>query len=184
MPKDRRSFFERLTGSVSTANDYDDEAEETEAYEEHPPAGGPRAHLAVSGATRARTTARVPIARKDKEEDWLTAEEEGQLTVDVFQTESDIIVQSTVAGVRPDDLAVQLTRDMITVRGKREQTREVTRDNYFYQELYWGSFSRSILFPCEVDVDSAEASLKHGLLSVKIPKLDRNRSERLRVKNE
>ncbi len=176
MPKDKRSFFERLTGSVSTEDTVEDEFEETEAYEE------PRAHLAVSSGTKTRAHTKVSTARKD--EDWLTPEEEGQLTVDVFQTESDIIIQSTVAGVRPDDLDVQLTRDMITVRGKREQTREITHDNYFYQELYWGSFSRSILFPCEVDVDSAEASLKHGLLTVKVPKLDRHRTERIKVKNE
>lgn len=180
MPKDTRSFFERLTGSVSTRSEYEDEQDETEEYEEEPQ---PRAHLAVSGNTRQRQVVR-PTIKKEKEEDWLTAEEEGQLTVDVFQTDNDIIVQSTVAGVRPDDLDVQVTRDMITIRGKREQTREVTRDNYFYQELYWGSFSRSILFPCEVDVDAAEASLKHGLLTVKVPKLDRNRAERIKVKNE
>jgi HSP20 family protein len=176
MPKDKRSFFERLTGSVSTNENYEEEQDTEEAYEE------PRAHLAVAGATKTRPHTKAAPARK--EEDWLASDEEGQLTVDVFQTDNDIIVQSTVAGVRPDDLDVQITRDMITVRGKREQTREVSHDNYFYQELYWGSFSRSILFPCEVDVDGAEASLKHGLLTVKIPKLDRNRSERIKVKNE
>ncbi|OGZ48389.1 MAG: hypothetical protein A3C83_03240 [Candidatus Ryanbacteria bacterium RIFCSPHIGHO2_02_FULL_47_25] len=79
---------------------------------------------------------------------------------------------------------MQITRDMITVRGKREQAREVSGDSYYYQELYWGSFSRSIMLPHEIDVDEAEATLKNGLLTVRLPKLDKNRAERLRVKNE
>ncbi len=170
MPKDRRSFFERLTGSVPAEEYYEEEEEET-----------PRARFAVS-QIKTRPPKRAPV--KD-EGDWTAAaEEEGQLTIDVFQTENEIIIQSTVAGVRPDDLDVQITRDMVTLRGKREQSRQIDRDNYFFQELYWGTFSRAITLPQEVDVDGAEASLKQGLLTVRLPKLDKNRTERLRVKNE
>lgn len=172
MPKDRRSFFERLTGSVP-ADEYTEEEQPLEEPQ-------PRAHLAVS-STKTRAVRPAPTK---KEGEWLNVEEEGQLTVDVFQADNEIIIQSTVAGVRPDDLDVQITRDMVTIRGKREQAREVSRDDYFYQELYWGSFLRSILLPSEVDVDESEATLKNGFLTVRLPKLDRNRSERLRVKNE
>ncbi len=171
MPKDRRSFFERLTGSVPAP----------EYYEEEPET--PRAHLAVSSGTKTRAPQRSVPIKKQQSDEWMT-EEEGQLTVDVFQNDNDITIQSTVAGVRPDDLDVQITRDMVTIRGKREQNREISNDNYFYQELYWGSFARSILLPSEVDVDDAEATLKNGLLTVRLPKLDKNRMEKLRVKNE
>ena len=174
MPKDRRSFFERLTGSVP-AEEYFNEEEDIQEGPEIP-----RAHLAAS-QTKVRPARQAPVK---KEGEWLNVEEEGQLTVDVFQTDSEIIIQSTVAGVRPDELDVQITRDMVTIRGKRDQGREITKDDYFYQELYWGSFSRSILLPSEVDVDESEATLKNGLLTVRLPKLDRNRSERLKVKNE
>ena len=168
MPKDRRSFFERLTGSVPAEEYYEEEQE------------APRARLAVS-QTKTRPIRRAPIK---EEEELIAQDEEGQLTVDVFQTEHEIIIQSTVAGVRPDDLDVQITSDMVTLRGKREQSRQVENDNYFYQELYWGTFSRSIALPQEIDVDGAEASLKQGLLTIRLPKLDKNRTERLRVKNE
>jgi len=176
MPK-ARSFFERLTGSVPRDEYY----EEEEAVEPPQPVSQqPRARLVVS---QAKTRPKPQAAKK--EEDWLAAqEEEGQLTVDVYQTGDDIVVQSTVAGVRPDDVDVQITRDMLTIRGKREQAREVAGEDYYYQELYWGSFSRSIMLPHEVDVDEAEATLKNGLLTIKLPKLDKNRTERLRVKNE
>lgn len=175
MPKERRSFFERLTGSVPADEYYEEEPGDTSDTP-------PRAHLAVS-QVRTRPQPRTPVAPK-KEADWMQPEEEGELTVDVFQTEDELIIQSTVAGVKPDDLDVQITREMVTIRGKRERAREVEHDNYFYQELYWGTFSRSILLPQEVDVDGAEASLKQGLLTVRLPKLDRNRIERVRVKNE
>ncbi len=176
MPKSR-SFFERLTGSVPKEEYY---AEEELAEDIEGPPEPPRARLAVS---QAHTRAKAPVAKK---EDWLSAEkeEEGQLTVDVYQTGDDIVIQSTVAGVKPDDLDVQITRDTITIRGKREQAREVAGEDYYYQELYWGSFARSIMLPHEVDVDEAEANLKNGLLTIKLPKLDKNRTERLRVKNE
>ena len=178
MPKERRSFFERLTGSAPVSEYYEGEEERAEEPVE------PRAHLAVSQARTRPQRMPIVAAKKEKEDDWLQPEEEGELTVDVFQTENEIIIQSTVAGVKPDDLDVQITREMVTIRGKRERAREVERDNYFYQELYWGTFSRSILLPQEIDVDGAEASLKHGLLTIRLPKLDRNRIERIRVKNE
>ncbi|MEK7643106.1 MAG: Hsp20/alpha crystallin family protein [Patescibacteria group bacterium] len=175
MPKDRRSFFERLTGSVSTNDFYEeDELEEEEI---------PRAHLAAS-TTKLRPH-RIPTQQKEDAQNLLgESEEEGQLTIDLFQTENEIIVQSTVAGVRPDDLDVSITRDAITIRGKREQAREVERNDYFYQELYWGTFSRSIVLPQEIDVDGAEATIRQGLLTLRLPKLDKNRIERVKVKHE
>lgn len=172
MPKDRRSFFERLTGSTPV-EDYYDQPESQDSYREEP-----RAHLAAT-STKIRTHKTAPIK---KEEDWMEPEEEGQLTVDVFQNENEIIIQSTVAGVKPDDLDVSITRDMVTIRGRREQTREIEEHNYFYKELYWGTFSRSIALPQEIDVDGAQATLKQGLLTLRLPKLDKNRINRLRVK--
>ena len=175
MPKDRRSFFERLTGSVS-AHEYYKDADEQEEDE-------PRAHLATS-SIKSRPAKLQPQVVKDQS-DWLVeTEEEGQLTVDVFQTENEIIIQSTVAGVRPEDLDVSITREAITIRGKREQTREISTNDYFFQELYWGTFSRTITLPQEIDVDGAEATIKQGLLTLRLPKLDRNRIERVKVKHE
>ena len=60
----------------------------------------------------------------------------------MYQTPSDIIVQTMVAGVKPDDLDLTIARDMITIKGKREEARVINEDNFFTKELYWGSFSR------------------------------------------
>src|SRR3989344_3517869 len=114
--------------------------------------------------------------------EWIE-EEEGQLTVDGYQTPAEIIVQTMVAGVRPEDLQITISRDMITIKGKREENRTITDDNYFLQELYWGSFSRTILLPEEIDPEEAEAIEKHGLLVIKLPKIDKEKKTSLKIKS-
>lgn len=114
--------------------------------------------------------------------DW-AEEEEGQLTVDVYQTPAEIVVQTMVAGVRPEDLQITISRDMITIKGKREENRSISEDNYFLNELYWGSFSRTILLPEEIDPEEAEAIEKHGLLVIKLPKIDKEKKTSLRIKS-
>ena len=110
------------------------------------------------------------------------SEEEAQLTVDVYQTPTEIIIKTMVAGVKPEDLDVMIARDSVTVRGKRSEDRTVSSDEYFHRELYWGSFARTITLPEEIDVDGAEAIEKYGMLILTLPKLDKNRQTKLRVK--
>jgi HSP20 family protein len=109
-------------------------------------------------------------------------EEEGQLTVDVYQTPKEYVLKTMVAGVKPEDLDVSITRDSVTIRGHREEDRTVSNEDYFHRELYWGSFSRMITLPEEVDVEEAEAIEKYGLLVIRLPKLDKNRQTRLKVR--
>ena len=97
-------------------------------------------------------------------------EEEGQLSVDVYQDKDSVIIKSTIAGVEPEDVDVSVDNDMITIRGRRERDRTVEEDNYFYQECYWGSFSRSIILPVEIVPDKIDATIRNGILTVKLPK--------------
>lgn len=119
-----------------------------------------------------------PVEKKNIFED----EEEAQLTVDVYETPSEIVIKTMVAGVKPDDLDVAITRDSVTIRGKREEDRTVSSEDYFHRELYWGSFARTVVLPVEIDVDEAEAAEKFGMLILRLPKLDKNRQTRLKVK--
>ena len=114
----------------------------------------------------------------------LPQDEEAQLTVDLWQNPEEIVLQAIVGGVKPDDLDIEVTHEMVTLRGKREKIKEVTGNDYFYQELYWGAFSRSILLPQEVDADEAQATIKNGLLTIRLPKLDKARVSKLKVKTE
>lgn len=111
-------------------------------------------------------------------------EEEGQLTVDVYQTPSEIVIKTMVAGVKPEDLDVSITRDVVTIRGKREEDRTVSSDHYAHRELYWGSFSRTISLPEEIDVEESEAIEKYGLLIIRLPKIDKNKQTRLKVRGQ
>jgi HSP20 family protein len=119
----------------------------------------------------------------EEELEEMESETEGQLAVDMYQTTSEIVVKTMVAGVKPEDLDIAITRDMITIKGKREETRDFSDDDFFHKELYWGSFSRTIILPQEVEVEDAEATNKNGLLTIKLPKLDKNRQAKLKVKS-
>jgi len=147
MPRERRSFFEKLTGSVKIDKD-----EEIKINENGPDL----------------------VAWND--------DKDAELTVDVYQTSENIIIKAFIAGVSPEDLDVNITREMVTISGNRKEEKVVKQEDYFMRELYWGSFSRTVTLPQEVDVDEAEAIQKHGLLIITLPKLNKNRQTKLKIK--
>ena len=160
----KKSFLERLTGGIKFEDEEDYEEEES----------------VLSPSDKKELELREKnLFKESKWEEEIDAE----LTVDVYQTPSDIIVQTMVAGVQPENLSITITRDMITIKGKREENQSIEKDNFFVQELYWGSFSRTISLPEEVDPEEAEAIEKHGLLIIKLPKLDKNRETKLKIKS-
>ncbi|MFH1207710.1 MAG: Hsp20/alpha crystallin family protein [Patescibacteria group bacterium] len=118
--------------------------------------------------------AKTPLSELKKsagQADWLDGDDySGQLAVDVYQTNEDIVIKSTIAGVRPEDIDIGINNDMVTIRGKRDKDHEVTDENYYYRECYWGGFSRSIILPCEVKVDRIKAAMKNGVLTIILPK--------------
>lgn len=154
--KKKKSLFERISGSRSTEDDYDfDDVPVHEADEER----------------------HVPVRTEE------APRPEGHLPVDMYQTPTDIIIRTFVAGVRPDELNVSISRDMVVIEGSREERSEATGPDYFSQELFWGSFSRTIMLPQEVDVENCTASAKDGLLTLTLPKLDRARQTKLKVRS-
>ena len=122
--------------------------------------------------------------KPNEEENWLEEGYEGQLSVDVFQTKKHIIVKSTVAGAKPDNIEVQLNNDLLTIKGKRYQEEEVNDEDYFYRECYWGGFSRSIVLPVEVEPNKIEAKIKSGVLTIKLPKAKMSQSVKVDVVEE
>lgn len=114
------------------------------------------------------------------QEDWLS-EYEGQLTIDMYQTKDNVIIKSTIAGVRPEDIDVTIANDMVTIRGERKRDFEASSEDYFYQECYWGSFSRSVVLPVDVDIENVGADLKDGILTVILPKAAKAKARKIRV---
>lgn len=186
------TFFEKLTGAKQQGTQ-DPDAIDLSAGKR----GGE-----VSPARKERITSRrlteeredrmpmrstpVRIATEERgaapEESATPAEEEGELTVDIYDKGDAIVIQSTVAGVKPEDLDVSITNDSVTIRGRRERSEDVREDAYYYKELFWGTFSRSVILPEEIEEDMAEAALKYGLLSIKLPKKRRGVVQKLKVK--
>ena len=173
MARDKRSLFEWLTGGSASDSDYSFEDLES---------GGASfstqyAHPAGRKVGLDRRAPQEPVLEIPQEES------EGELSVDVYQTPTHIIIKAMIAGVKPEDLDISITRDMVTIRGKRERHTEGTAGDFFFQELYWGAFSRTIVLPQEVEIEDAEASEKHGLLVVRLPKMDKGRQAKLKVKS-
>lgn len=166
------SFLERLTGAAPD-EDYDNILDEDHRF----------------GDKVARGTESDEPSEYAEDEHWEAesggahAPQEGELPVDMFQTNDAIVIRALVAGVAPTDLDISITRDMVTIRGVREEVQETHDDNYQNRELFWGSFSRTILLPEEIVIDEAVAQEKHGLLEIRLPKLDKQRSTQLRVKS-
>lgn len=179
MPQEPRSFFERLTGAKVLHNPEMLDGEET--LEVHHPQEEQEfeeeALHEVLDEPEDDTEADFSVEESEEDE-----EQEGQLTVDVFQDDENIIIQSTVAGVSPDDLDVSITNDMVVIRGERRSQHTVDPQDFFYQECYWGTFSRSIILPVEIDSDGAEAKIKNGVLTIRIPKANAAVTRKLKVK--
>lgn len=99
---------------------------------------------------------------------------EGELVVDVFETNSDFVVLATIAGVQIKDIDISLEKDMMVIKGQRPDPHDHPEKKYFYQECYWGPFSRKIILPENIDIDEADAQMDKGVLTVKIPKVEGN----------
>lgn len=107
------------------------------------------------------------------------SEEEGQLAIDVYQNPKKIVIKSTIAGAKPENLKISLHHDLLTIKGRRNVEENVKDEDYLYRECYWGSFSRSIILPAEVDGKRVEAELENGVLTVTLYKIN---PEQIKVK--
>lgn len=163
------SFFDRLSGRTPYGSQGSDSFDSFE--DDLPPATLPSKNLLAPHASA--HSAEIP-------DDYPAAE--GQLPVDVHQTVSEIIIRAFVAGVRPDEMNISIRRDMVEIDGSRMEREQVAGPDYFTRELFWGSFKRSIMLPQEVDVDGSLATAKDGLLTITLPKLDKARQTKLKVK--
>lgn len=176
MTKEKSSFFERLTGAKNVQNGnfgeslpvYNEEREEPIQMREPSPAFAVRNEEAWESS--------VPASQNESDG------AEGQLTIDVYQTENEIVIKSTIAGVKPEDLDVSINNDMVTVKGERKNEEIVENGNYYYQECYWGSFSRSVLLPVDVLPEKVDASLKNGILTIRLPKADTTKTKKIQVR--
>lgn len=169
MVKTKKSFIERITGAKQMEDN--DSRESMPIYSEDE-----ESEMVMSTNSYPNSFNSV-----SEEEDY-SDDAEGQLTIDVYQTDNDVVIKSTIAGVKPEDLDVSINNDMVTIKGERKNEERVSTENYYYQECYWGSFSRSVVLPVEVIADKIEASLKNGILTIRLPKADTTKTKKIQVR--
>lgn len=125
------------------------------------------------------------IHRADDEQDldaWVEPDEDEELLVDVYQDQDNLYIKTFIPGAHPSSMDIDISRDMVTLRGQKMTTTGVEDEDYFQRELRFGSFSRKILLPREIDIDEAEAHAKDGLLTLVLPKVDKDRKSKLQVR--
>lgn len=174
----KRSFFERLTGGI-TLSDEDEKIEQLDDTEER---------KKTKNTEKKHVAKLTPLGdhkkhkEKDEAEEIESDEEEvANLSVDVFESHSEIIVNAFVAGVHPDNIEITVTRNSVSIRGERNDTNKKGFDQ-IENELFWGKFERDIVLNIDLEPDRAEAVQKQGLLTVTVPKIDRDRRSSPKVK--
>ena len=160
----KKSFFEKLTGSIRFNNDEDyDITEENldiqdDSYDDE------------------------LIDEETGDEYASSYDEVGELSVDMYRTDEAIIIKTMVAGIQKSEIDITLTRDRVSIEGSRQTQTEGQMEENYFQELYWGAFERTIDLPEEIDIELAEAHEAHGLLTLVLPLVDRGRQARLKIK--
>lgn len=166
MFKRKNSIFNRLTGGLRLQDEsFEDELQDFEEYE-------PQEAVRINPRDEAKQPA-----------PWMEEDESAELSVDMYDNGKEIIIQTMVAGVKPEDINIDIRRDSVTIEGSRKESKTMRNDDYVVRELYWGSFSRTVNLPDEIDPDIAEATEKHGLLIIRLPKIDKNKQKKVKIKS-
>ena len=171
----KRSFFQRITGTG-----YDDE-EQDELFDEETEAESP-------SLDRTRSISKSALGKgaieNNNRSSWMEEQgDEGELSVDMYTTPDAIVVRTMIPGVKKEDIDIAISRDNLTIKGKRVEENRIADQDYHCRELYWGSFIRTLTLPHEVDIDRAEASEKDGMLTLTLPRVDKGRQSKLKIRS-
>jgi HSP20 family protein len=178
MAKEKKSFFGKIMGGDEqpqpvhvNAEQYVQPLQEVEEVEE-------QVLMEPEEEEEIQESALQPKSETDEE--WM-ADYEGTLNIDLYQTRDNVIIKSTIAGVKPEDLDITIANDMVTIKGERTKSEKIAAEDYFYQECYWGGFSRSVILPVDIDSEHVEADLKDGILTVILPKAAKAKTKKIKV---
>jgi HSP20 family protein len=183
MKERKQSFLERLSGTMAATDADPSEASRVDERILGEKPWSPRVNNTDEAAATFGTTGDLPTEEDAAAQTEDDGDDEPGLAVDIFESDNELIIQSMIAGVTPENLHITVTRDAVTIKGKRIPPQGVPEEQYVGRELYWGEFSREISLPFEVDTDGAEAVEKYGLLIIRLPRLDNTRVQELKVRS-
>jgi HSP20 family protein len=124
----------------------------------------------------------IDTPETEEKQDWNM--DEGQLVIDVYETDRDLTVQAAISGIKTEDLDISLENDMLIIKGERLDPNRAKNKKYFVQECYFGPFSREIILPREIDTSKIKAEIKEGILTIKMPKIERAKNKRINLDEE
>lgn len=109
---------------------------------------------------------------------------ENQLKLDVYQTINEIVIKSAIAGVEQRDIEIDITNDILTIKGAVNKDETVKAEAYYYKECHWGPFSRSVILPSDIDTTGIRAMLKNGVLTIRLPKSGKIQTQKIKIQSE
>ena len=109
--------------------------------------------------------------------------EKAELMVDVYEADKYIIIESMIAGVPKEDISISMSCSEVIILGRRLVPEDILNENYIIKEIYWGTFSRTVHLPCEIDINEVEATIEHGLLIIKLLKINKSRTRTIKIKS-
>lgn len=117
------------------------------------------------------------------EQKTMKEQEAGQLSLDIFKKGNEIIILAPIAGIKPDDVTISITDEVLVIKGIRTQKFEVPEEEYYTKECFWGNFQRSIVLPLEADTKNISANFENQVLEIRIPTKEIESTKIIKIKS-
>jgi len=123
----------------------------------------------------------MPLSRLVRREEWPN---KWLPTIDLSETKNEFVVKAEVPGMSPKDIDISLNGGILSIRGEKKQEKEEKEENYHFVERSYGSFSRTIRLPGDVQSDKIKAAYKDGVLKISLPKSEESKRKEVKIKVE
>ena len=107
---------------------------------------------------------------------------EGYMSMDVYQSDDNIVIKAVLPGVKLDDLDISITGETITIKGESKKDEQIKDEQYLLRERQYGSYSRTLQMPIQVQGDKADATFEDGILTLTVPKAESVKPKQIKVK--
>lgn len=104
--------------------------------------------------------------------------------VDMYQTDDEVVVKAALPGIKADEVQINVTGEVLTIKGETKQENETKEKAYHLREQRWGAFERSIVLPTEVIADKAKADFENGVLTITLPKAEEVKPKTINIKTK
>jgi HSP20 family protein len=104
--------------------------------------------------------------------------------LDIYQKPDEVVMKAALPGVKPDDVNIDITGDILTIKGESKAEQEIKREDYLYQDRRYGTFCRGVVLPSGLKSDKTEATMEDGVLTLTIPKAEEIKPKAIKVKTK